>query len=499
MQNIDVIVVGSGSAGGALAGSLTAQSDKRVLVLEAGPVYRSAEEMPEALLQPGLLLGGSLVNVNNWGYPAELVTGDHRNYPRGRGLGGSSSINGCYWIRGTRDDFDNWAKAGNTGWSYDEVLPYFVKGESDHDFDGRFHGSDGVIPVQREPRGRAPEFIDAFTASCQETGFPADPDKNLPDTDGVGPVPMNIRNGRRIGSALGYLIPAMSRPNFQIIGDAPVYRVLFEGRRAVGVEANINGQLKTFRAEEIVLAGGTFRSPQLLMLSGIGPADHLRTHGIHVLQDLPGVGQNMQDHPMVAAPWTADIDLAMVPDRGILTSALHLDAEGSALEILPFIMGSAFSPGAWDMRLVSMQAESRGTVSLLSTNPHVVPELKWNLISEEADRVRLRTAIRTAYEVFQAGPLRRLNAEIVGLGANDLEDDKSLDLWMTGRVGAGHASSTCRMGPESDPQAVVDHELRVYGVEGLRVVDTSVFPNITSRGPHATSMMIGERLAHLLA
>ena len=498
MQDFDVIVVGSGSAGGALAGSLTAYSDKHVLVLEAGPVYRSVEEMPEPLLLPGQLLGGSLVNDNNWGYPAEFAPGVHRPYPRGRGLGGSSSINGCYWIRGTREDFDGWSEAGNTGWSYDEVLPYFIKGESDQDFDGKFHGKTGAIPVQREPRDRAPEFIDAFTASTQELGFPADPDKNLPDTDGVGPVPLNIRNGRRIGSAMGYLIPAMSRPNFQIIGGATVYRVLFEGRRAVGVEANVNGQLVTFRAQEIILAGGTFRTPQLLMLSGIGPAGHLRTHGIDVLQDLPGVGQNMQDHPMVAAPWTADIDVAIARDRGILTSALHWKHGGSPMELLPFMLGSALTPGAWDMRVVNMRAESRGTVSLLSTNPHVVPELKWNLLSEEMDRVNLRAAVRSAYEVFQAGPLRELNAKIVGLGPENLGTDESLDQWMVGRVSAGHASSTCRMGPESDTHAVVDHELRVYGVDGLRVVDTSVFPTITSRGPHATSVMIGERLADLL-
>ena len=498
MQDLDVIVVGSGSAGGALAGSLTAQSNKRVLVLEAGPVYRSLKDMPEPLLRPGQMLGGSLVNDNNWGYPADLGPGNHRAYPRGRGLGGSSSINGCYWIRGTREDFDGWARAGNTGWSYDDVLPYFIRGESDQDFDGSFHGSEGAIPVRREPLDRAPEFIEAFTASARLMGFPSDPDKNLPDTDGVGPVPMNIRHDLRIGSALGYLLPAMSRSNFQIIGDAPVQRVLFEGRRAVGVEANIDGQVKSFRAKEIVLAAGTFRTPQLLMLSGVGPANHLRQHGINVLQDLPGVGQNMQDHPMVTAPWTADIDVVMDPCRGVLTSALHGNAEGAEFEVLPFMLGSAHTPGAWDMRVVNMQAQSRGSVSLRSANPHDVPDLKWNLLSEAADSARLRAAIRTTYEVFQGGPLRELNARIAALGPADLETDESLDSWMVGRISAGHASSTCRMGPDSDTQAVVDHELRVHGLEGLRIVDTSVFPTITSRGPHATSMMIGERLADLL-
>lgn len=502
MEEFDVIVVGAGSTGGALAGRLTALTDKRVLVLEAGPVYGRVEDMPEALLAPGRLLAdGGRDNPHVWWYPARMSRdGDHGLFPRGRGLGGSSSVNGAYWIRGTREDFDGWAALGNDGWSFDEVLPFFVRGETDHDFMASYHGTTGPIPVRREPHDRSPVFTDAFVESAHDLGFVDEPDKNAPDSrPGVGPVPMNVDGGRRTGSALGYLLPAMSRPNLTVVGEVLVRRVVFDGSRATGVEAVVDGVPTVFRAGEIVLAAGTLRSPQLLMLSGIGPAAHLREHGIEVLADLPGVGQGMTDHPMVAAPWRGDIDLGERADRGLLMSAVHWQVGGSAVEILPFARRHATVPDSWDMRLVAFHADSRGSVGLASPDPGVAARLEWNLLSEPSDRAVLREAVRTTHALLSAAPLRAHAAQIVDLTARDLADDRRLDEWMLERIGAGHPASTCRMGPDSDALSVVDHALRVRGTEGLRIADTSVFPTNTSRGPHATTVMIGERAADLLA
>jgi len=222
----DIIIVGSGSSGGALAGRLSTDPNFRVLVLEAGPVYRSQGEMPDELLIPVSAATAAPGNPHNWALPAEMRPGLSFPYPRGKCLGGSSSINGCYFIRGTREDFDGWAALGNDLWSYEQVLPFFKRSEADQDFDGEYHGTDGPIPVRRESLDRSPVFTPAFTDACRALGFPDVPDKNAPVNDGVGPVPFNIHDGHRVGTALGYLIPAMTRPNFRIIGDAVAQRVV---------------------------------------------------------------------------------------------------------------------------------------------------------------------------------------------------------------------------------------------------------------------------------
>jgi choline dehydrogenase len=530
VESYDVVIVGSGSSGGALAGRLTQISGKRILVLEGGPVYDSAVQMPPALLEPGTISAAAPGHPNNWGYLAEVRPGLKHPFPRGKGLGGSSSINGCLFIRGTRTDFCNWSSAGNYEWAYEKVLPVFKRAESDKDFADEYHGSGGPIPVTREPIDRAPEFTNAFVAACKSLGFPDDPDKNAPSSGGVGPVPMNIQDGQRIGTALGYLIPAMGRPNFTIIGNAVVQRVIFDGKRAAAVEALVDGRPQTFRGQEIVISAGALRTPQILLLSGVGPADQLSRLGIPVAADLPGVGQNLTDHSTVNVSWDSDVELPRLPSRGPMTSVLNWRAEGSELEILPFVVKTGDLMGVGDvlerpvkalgamrgtsvkavtrqarllrhplLGIVMFEADSRGSVTLQSANPQDAPAISFNLLSEAADRARLRAAVRMAHEIFQSLAIRQIGGKIIGLGSADLRDNASLDQWVAERIGSGHPSCTCKMGRSSDRLAVVDQYLRVHGIEGLRVADTSIFPTITTRAPNATAMMVGERLADFLA
>ena len=529
VEAFDVIVVGSGSSGGALAGRLSSEAGRRVLVLEAGPVYRSLADMPQELLIPVSAAAAGPGNPHNWALPAEIRPGLTYPYPRGKCIGGSSSINGCYFIRGTKEDFDVWAALGNDLWSYEQVLPFFKRGESDQNFSGEFHGANGPIPVQREPLDLSPEFTSAFTEACRELGYPEAPDKNAPTNDGVGPVPLNIQDGHRVGTALGYLIPAMARPNIRVLGNAVVQRVVFKGTRAVGVEALVDGATAMFQGAEIVISAGALKSPQLLMLSGIGPPDHLREHDIPVVADIPAVGQNLMDHAVVHVSWDSNVDLPNALDRGAATSLLNLKGTHSELEILPFVRKSGELLSASDVLkrpikavqalrgtsvravlrqirglhhavviMSVMQGQSRGTVTLRSGDPGETPVLQWNLCSTQADRESFREATRVLWDLFKSPAMKSINPSLVGLSTKMVGDDAAIDQYVWNHLATGHPAGTCRMGPPSDHNAVVDQELRVRGIDGLRVCDTSVFPAMPSRGPNATAMMLGERLAELL-
>jgi choline dehydrogenase len=534
VDEYDVVVVGSGSAGAVLAARLSENPGRSVALLEAGDVYDRIEQFPSSVLDPSNFSESLPGAPHNWALPGTLLPGLQVPVARGKVMGGSSSINGAYFQRGTRDNFETWVKLGNDAWSYNQVLPYYKRSETDLDFTGDIHGTEGPIQVHRESPDRSPQFTGAFTAACHELGFADELDKNAGGPGGVGPVPMNVHKGRRVSTAIGYLLPALSRPNLRVIGNAYARRALFEGSRCVGVEADVKGERHVFRAAQVILSSGALRSPQLLMLSGIGPAAHMRENGIEVLVDLPGVGQNLMDHPELSVQWDISGKLPAMPGRGVLTSALNWTAEGSDqsddLEILPFVcttgdmlkvssmarhpakaLGAVLrtSPRfvieqAKAMRrpftVIGLQQEdSRGTVKLASADPAQPPALNWNLLSEENDRRRLREAIRVTSEIFNSPAMRSAKIRAVNLDKSDLASNQTIDEWATKHIFAtGHPSCTCRMGPQSDENAVVDQYGCVYGVDGLRVADTSIFPKLPSRGPNATAIMVGERISDFI-
>lgn len=523
-KSYDFVIVGAGSTGSTLAGRLSEREDRSILVLEGGPAPRRIDDFPDAVLDPSEFSASVGGHPVNWSFPAQSRPGFDVLAPRGKFIGGSGSINGGYFIRARRSDLDRWERLGNDLWSYDQLLPFYRHLENDLDFDGPLHGSAGPVPVRREKHDRAPEFVDAFTAASVDLGHPREQDKNGDQPEGVGLVPLNISGGRKISSAIAYLMPHLDRPNLEVRGDALVRRVLFTNGRAHGVEVELDGQVQRISAGEVVLSAGALRTPQLLLLSGVGPADLLTEHGIPVVYDAPGVGAELVDHPDVVLSFGTDVGLHRIPGQSPMTSALHWkvadSGEGSdgSVEILTFANTMAEAVGLGPtpdsasrsddpmqnpfvfMRL--MQQHSRGRVFLRSTDPHDGPGLIWNFLEDKRDLAQYREVVRTAAAIFESDTMRGIGGRTIGLGPRDLDTDANLDEWIRTHLsafGPGHATSTCRMGPESDELAVVDQAGVVRGVSGVRLADTSIFPTQLSRGTSASAVMAGERLADMIA
>jgi len=485
----DVVVVGAGTSGCALAARL-ADAGRRVLVLEAGPV--PAGDWPAEIRDATSLAATAPGHPANWDLPAEVLPGRSVRVPRGRIAGGSSALNAAVWMRATRRDLDGWAAAGNPLWASDEVLPAFRRSEADADY-GRLpgHGADGPVPVRRLP---SPSVLaDAFAAASAELGFAAEPDKNGDAAPGYGPIPFNVADGVRINAAMAYLEPRRELPALTVRGGVAVRRILVEGGRAVGVLTD-DGPV---RAGEVVLSAGAVGSAHLLLVSGIGPAADLAAAGLDVVADLPGVGAASSDHPMVYVPYrpAPGLPAADAPLHGALHAVV---ADGRQVEVLPWLR-----PFGDDTELlvgVGLQNPvARGRLSLDRGNQEGPPRLEYRYLAEEADRRGLRAGVRLARELLGTSAFAGAATPSEELPGAVLADDEALAGWIAARIGtAVHLSGTAPMGPDSDPGAVVDQHLRVRGVAGLRVVDTSVLPWVPSRGTAATAVMVGERAAELL-
>jgi predicted dehydrogenase (TIGR03970 family) len=501
----DVVVVGAGTAGCPLAARL-ADAGRRVLLLEAGADHARPEDFPPELRDPARMAAAVPGHPANWHLTGALTAELTVDVPRGRVVGGSSALNAGSFIRGTRADFEGWAAAGNDLWSYERVLPAFRRLEADRDFgDQPHHGADGPLPVGRVPSGSP--LAGAFAAAAVELGFPEEPDKNADAVPGYGPIPLTTAAGVRVNTAMAYLSPRRGHPGLTVRGHAPVRRVLVERGAAVGVETSDG----VVRAAEVVLSAGAVGSAQLLLLSGIGPADDLRTAGIEVVADVLGVGADFTDHPNVYVGYRparpVPVPTGQLPVDGVLHASSSDGEVPGDLELLPWLTPfSRITGGPTGAHVdelvvgVGLQREdSRGRLALVGADPRLPPRLDYRYLSEESDRRRLREGVRLAAELLRTRALAPLVGERSDLPDDVLCDDRDLDRWIRRHLTTAiHLSGTARMGPASDPGAVVDQELRVRGVAGLRVVDTSVLPQAPSRGPAATAVMLGERAAELM-
>jgi len=508
----DVIVVGGGSAGCTIAARLSEEPERSVLLLEAGPDYPDLEHLPEDL-KLGNNVWLSAYGPHNWGYTAQLTPEQpNLTIPRGKATGGSSAVNGQVLFRGIPEDYDRWAEWGNDEWSFTKVLPYFNKLETDLDFGGGdFHGNSGPVPVRRSPRSEWLPYNLAFEKACVSEGYSIDEDMNHPESTGVSPRARNNIDGIRMSMAINYLDTARHRLNFTIRSNVTARRIIFEGKRAVGVEVESDGEVFTVEGDQIVLSSGAVASPQLLMISGIGPAEHLRSFGINVIQDLPGVGQNLRDHPSAAVLYYATGEKPDV-QAAAMQVGLRYTVEGSPLrndmQLSPMLMTSEHRPAQIeiddDANYIGLSASlqlalGKGELKLQSTDPHVQPALNYNYYQEEEDLRRMREAVRLAVRIGDDPAFSDILLDRVIPTDDDLVSDETLNDWLRRNSGTSHhISGTCKMGPNSDPMTVVDQYLKVKGVEGLRVADASIMPDCIRANTNATTIMIGEKVSDLI-
>ena len=514
-MNYDTIIVGSGSAGGILAARLTEDENRSVLLLEAGPDFPTLEQLPDEIRfayghDPNLWARAFGHETKfGWGYTAR-ATDQHPNMlvPRGKLIGGSSAVNAQVFLRGVPEDYDSWAEMGNDKWSYRELIPYFRRNEADPDFHDDFHGADGAIRVRRFREGEFLPEQQAFYDACRALGYPDCPDHNAPDSTGVGALALNNADGIRWSTTIGYLNPVRHRLNLTVKGNCTVHRVLFEGHRAIGVSVEGGGEMFRVYGDEIIVCAGAIGSPHLLMLSGIGPADHLLENDISVVRDTPGVGQNLRDHPQVTITLKANEAFLTNGTEPLLQMGLRYTASGSDLRNDMFILPASYATEEGYYRISKSKtfgfyitaciylAVGVGEITLASSDPHQQPVLDYNYLAESFDRDRLREAVRMAIAFTEHEAYEEIVAGCVAPTKDDLMTDAALDGWNMREVTTSHhSSSTCKMGPESDPMAVVDQYARVHGIEGLRVADASIMPDCIRANTNVTTMVIGERVA----
>ncbi len=522
----DYVIVGSGSAGSALAYRLAADGQS-VLVLEyggsdVGPLI----QMPAALSYP--------MNMRryDWGFqtePERHLGGRRLACPRGKVLGGSSSINGMVYVRGHAKDFDHWAQQGAAGWAFADVLPYFKRQEHSHGGEAGWRGTDGPLHVIRGPQ--ANPLYHAFIAAGREAGYPVTQDYNGQQQEGFGPMEQTIWQGRRWSAANAYLRPALARPNAKLLR-CFARRVVIEQGRAVAVEIQRGGKIELVRAgREVILAASAINSPKLLMLSGIGPAEELAQHGIAVVADRPGVGRNLQDHLELYIQQTCKQPITLYSQLGLLAK-VRIGAEwllfkrglgaSNHFESAAFIRSKAgvdypdiqfhFLPVAirydgksaakshgFQAHVGPMRSASRGAVTLRSADPSAPPRIRFNYLSAPEDWADFRRCIRLTRELFAQPAFQPFAGREIAPG-DAVQSDAELDAYIKQHVeSAYHPCGTCRMGAATDDAAVVDPDCRVIGVERLRVVDSSIFPRITNGNLNGPSIMVGEKAAdHIL-
>jgi choline dehydrogenase len=525
-KEFDYVIVGAGSAGCVLANRLSASGKYSVLLLEAGP--RDTNPWIHVPLGYGKLFKEKAVNWMYQTEPEPGLNGRSVFQPRGKTLGGSSSINGLLYVRGQHEDYDRWRQRGNVGWGYDDVLPYFKKAEDQTRGADEFHGTGGPLAVSN--LGHPDPISAAFIEAAVEAGIPRNPDFNGASQEGAGFFQTTTKGGRRASAAVAYLRPARSRANLHVETSALAEKILFEGRRAVAVTYRQAGAPRTARARrEILVAGGAFNSPQLLQLSGVGPVDLLRQHGIEVVLDAPGVGHDLQDHMQVRVVTRCSQaitlnDIVNNPARKILaglryaafrTGPLTIAAGTSGaffrtnprlatpdiqIHFLPFStdkMGEKLHPfSGFTASVCQLRPESRGSIRIRNADAAVPPEIRINYLASEVDRTANIEGLKILRRILRAPSLAPFVVEEVDPGTKVTSDEALLAFCRARGTTVYHPTSTCRMG--NDPLSVVDQRLRLRGIEGLRVVDASVMPDLVSGNTNAPVIMIAEKASDMI-
>lgn len=523
----DFVIIGSGSAGSAMAYRLSEDGRYSVIVIEYGvPDVGPLIQMPAALSFP------MNMETYDWGFstePEPHIGGRSLVTPRGKVLGGSSSINGMVYVRGHARDYDHWSESGARGWAYADVLPYFKRMENSSGGQEGWRGTSGPLYIQRGKRDNP--LFHAFVEAGHQAGFEVTEDYNGEKQEGFGPMEQTIHNGRRWSAANAYLKPALKRPNVRLVKGL-ARKIVLEGKRAVGVEIEAGRTFSTVRARrEVIIAASSINSPKLLMLSGIGPAAHLKDHCIEVVADRPGVGQNLQDHlevyiqqectqpitlysklnlfskARIGAEWlffkTGDGATNHFESAAFVRSKAGVEYPDIQYHFLPVAIRydgkAAAQSHGFQAHVGPMRSKSRGSVTLRSANPREKPIIKFNYMSHEDDWADFRHCVRLTREIFGQAAFDPYRGAEIQPGAQVQSDDE-IDNFIREHVeSAFHPCGTCKMGALDDPMAVVDAECKVIGVEGLRVADSSIFPRITNGNLNGPSIMVGEKASdHIL-